>query len=121
MKLKEWLYNRRNPLKMNDKELQRIEARLQDTFSFQKPKTQYIQKLREDLLRKFPNIETTLSEPKPPAIQTGLLVAGGVLGSIFVFLTGIRGLVSLIGVGGLIISIIKQNAEESYTATDLTS
>ena len=118
IKLPDWMINFRKPAEL-DEDLQRLETELSEKLIQIEPEAQFVIKLRQILLKQLPNVELIPSPPQHQALQTGLLVAGGILGSVFVLLTGVRGFISLIGIVGLIISWFKQNSRESLVPSDL--
>ncbi len=101
-----------------DEELQRLESKLQLTLSTVIPRPEFVDGLRQNLMKQASEIEL-IPETRNSTLQTGLLIASGIFGSIFVVLTGIRGLVSLVGVGGLLISWLKQNTQNSTAQSNL--
>ena len=118
MKLPDWMINFRKPTEL-DEDLQRLETELSEILIHIEPEPQFVLALRQNLLKQLPNVELIPSPPQHQALQTGLLVAGGILGSVFVLLTGVRGFISLIGIVGLIISWFKQNSRDSLVPSDL--
>jgi hypothetical protein len=103
-----------------DKELQDLEKVLSENLIRVDPRTQFVNDLRQGLLRQFTNVEMAPS-PQHKILHTGLLVTSGILGSIIVIGTGIRGLVSLLGVMGLVISWFKQNTNGSVAPSSLSN
>lgn len=95
-----------------DEDFQELELRLQSTLIPVIPRPEFVAGLRENLLDQIPEIDLIL-EPQSQKLQTGLLITGGVLGAVAMILTGIRGVVSIVGVVGLLISLIKQNTQDS--------
>jgi len=118
MKLPDWMIKLRKPTEL-DEDLQRVETELSEKLIQIEPETQFVIALRQNLLKQLPNVELTPSPPQHQVLQTGLLVAGGILGSVFVLLTGVRGFISFIGIVGLVISWIKQNSRDSLVSSDL--
>jgi len=118
MKLPGWMINFRKPAEL-DEDLQRLEAELSEKLIQIKPEPQFVIALRHNLLKQLPNVEFTPSPHQHQALQTGLLVAGGILGSAFLLLTGVRGFISLIGIVGLLISWFKQNSRDTLVQSDL--
>lgn len=101
-----------------DEELQGLESKLQRILVPVVPRSEFVGGLRKRLLKQVPEIELTV-QPQNQALQTGLLITGGIVGGIFVVLTGVRGLVSLVGVIGLLVSWLKQNSQDSTTPSNL--
>ena len=93
-------------------ELQDLEKILHENLIPVDPRPQFVNDLRRALLRQFINAEISPSR-QHKILHTGLLVTSGILGSIVVIITGIRGVVSLVGVVGLVISWFKQNSHSS--------
>jgi hypothetical protein len=101
-----------------DKDLQDLEMRLQGALVPVAPRAEFVEGLRKNLLVQFSGVELTRPEQNQ-RLQTGLLVAGGVVGSVFVVLAGVRGIVSLVGVVGLVVSLFKQNSQQSASPSEL--
>ncbi len=120
LKLPDWLLKFRKPVEM-DEDLKSLETELSEKLLQIEPDPHYVISLRQKLLKQFPNVELAPLPPQHRALQTGLLVTGGILGSAFVLMTGVRGIVSLIGIVGLIISWIKQNSRDSLLPSDLAN
>jgi len=114
MKLLEW----RNHDDL-DENLQRVETELQDTFTPIEPHPKFVMSLRQNLLKQYPSVALTPSPPQHQILQTGLLVTGGILGSFLMVLTGVRGLISIIGVLGLLVSWLRQNSQDTLTPQNL--
>ncbi len=104
--IKWWKKNETN------EDFQGLELKLQTTLIPVIPRPEFIAGLRKSLLKQVPEINLTL-EPQSQKLQTGLLITGGVLGAMAMVLTGIRGLVSVVGVIGLLLSIIKQYSQDA--------
>jgi hypothetical protein len=119
MKLIESIFGFLKPSEL-DEDLQRFEIELQQTLIPVIPYPQFVTTLRQSLLSKFPDSDLHPAPPQQQILKTGLLVSGGIIGSIFVVLTGIRGLISIIGFIGLILSWYKQYSQESLTPSNLT-
>jgi hypothetical protein len=56
-----------------------------------------------------------IPEAQNQKLKNGLLVTGGIFGAMIMVLTGVRGVVSIVGIIGLLISFIRQNAQEAST------
>jgi len=119
MKLIESILEFLKPTGLND-DLQQFEADLQQTLIPVKPRPQFVKTLKQSLLNQFTNLDLQPEHPQHQTLKTGLLVSGGIIGSLFVVLTGIRGFVSVIGFIGLLISWYKENSQESLTTSNLT-
>ena len=118
MKLSDWLLTWWKHTEL-DEELQSLQNELQDKLTPMEPRTQFVSDLRLRLMDQFttPDVDPQMSQQQ--ALQTGLLVTGGILGSLIVVLAGIRSLVSFIGLVGLFISWIRQNPREHLTPSNL--
>ena len=81
---------------------------------------QFVLELRNSLLRQMPSFEQTPLQPQHKILRTGLLVSGWILGSALIVTTGIRGILSIMGVAGLIISWLKQNSHESFSPSNVS-
>ena len=119
MKLIESIFEFLKPTDL-DEDLQQFEVELQQTLIPVIPRPQFARTLRQSLLSQFPYSDLQPEHPQHQILKTGLLVSGGIVGSIFVVLTGIRGLISIIGLIGLLISWYKQYSQESLTQSNLT-
>ena len=117
MKLFDWLLNWRK--QGSDRELDILETTLYEAFAPIAPRPQFVKSLRHSLLRQFPNTDLPLSPSQHHQnLQTGLLVTSGIFGSVVLFLAGVRGLISLMGVAGLLISWLKQNSRDSLRSSN---
>jgi hypothetical protein len=101
-----------------DQELQILEERLQETLVPVAPRAEFVEGLRRNLLLQLAGVELTPAAQNQN-LQTGLLITGGILGGIFVVLAGIRGIVSLIGMAGLLISLLKQDTQQPASTSEL--
>jgi hypothetical protein len=101
-----------------DDELRSFEWRLDKSLFPIEPRPEFVTNLRKNLLNQ--NLEIALLPPKPQnqRLQTGILVTGGVLSVLFMVLAGVRGVVSIVGAVGLLISFVKQNTQEIPTPTN---
>ncbi len=99
-------------------EFRGLELKLQTTLIPVAPRPEFVEALRKRLLKQVSEIDLIL-EPQSQKLQTGLLITGGVLGAIAMVLTGVRGVVSIAGVIGLLISIIKQNSQNAPVSSNL--
>ena len=88
----------------NTEDFQDLELKLQTYLVPVTPRPDFVDGLRKNLLKQVPEISFVIG-PQEQKLQTGVLIAGGVLGATAMFLTGIRGAVSIVGVIGLLISI----------------
>ncbi|HBY07792.1 MAG TPA: hypothetical protein DEH22_08420 [Chloroflexi bacterium] len=77
------------------------------------PRQEFIEDLRHGLMNQIPEeVELAISNQKKN-IQTGLIVTGGILGGVMIILSGLRGIVSLVGVTALLINWIRQNIQQT--------
>ena len=118
MKIFDTLYHFLKPKEL-DSDLQLFEITLQHTLIPVKPNSKYVQSLKRNLNQRFKELELQPSQPKHTILQTGLLLSGGIIGSFFVVLTGLRGLISVIGLVGLLISRYKRYSQENLTPTNI--
>jgi hypothetical protein len=81
-------------------ELESLEASLAATLIPVKPRPEFVRDLRTQLFDLSPEIEPKTA---PPRFQNILLIVGGILGGLLMVIASIRGLISLIGVTGLIL------------------
>lgn len=114
MKLFDTIYHFLKP-KEHDEDLQMFEIKLQHILTPVNPNTKYVKSLRRSLHQKYKELELQPNQPKHTALQTGLLLSGGIIGSFFVLLTGLRGLISVIGLVGLLINRHKRYSQENLT------
>ena len=101
-----------------DADLQISETKLQHALLPVTPRVDFVQGLRRNLLQQFPEVELPPSKQNQN-LQTGLLIAGGILGSVFMVVAGVRGLVSLVGVLGLLINWLRQDGQQSPSTSKL--
>ena len=118
MRLSDWLLTWWKSTEL-DEGLQSLEAELQEALVPVEPCPRFVSGLRQNLMRQVENIDLS-APPQNQALQTGLLVTGGILGSIVVVLAGIRSVVSLLGVAGLLINWVRQNSQEALAPSNLT-
>ena len=118
MRMVDWLKSWRKNTEIDD-DLKSLEELLQEKLVPMDPRPQFVNNLRQNLLQQVANVDLAESSHHQ-VLQTGLLVTSGILGSIVVIVTGIRGLVSLIGVAGLVIKWLRQNPQGSVTSSGLT-
>ncbi len=95
-----------------DDELQNLELNLKAALIPVNPRPEFVDDLRNRLMKQPLEIDL-VREPKNQKLQTGLLITSGVLGAIAIVLTGVRGAVSIAGIIGLLINVIKQNSQNS--------
>ena len=99
-------------------EIQSLERELEEAFLSVRPRSEFVVNLRRNLLSQ--NFETNLAPTSNNQnLQTGILVTGGLLSAFLMVLTGVRGMVSILGVIGLLISVIKENAQEATAPANL--
>ncbi len=97
---------------VGDDEFLNLELKLQSSLTPVGLRTEFVDGLRKNLLKQMPKIDLSV-EYQSPKLQTGLLITGGALGALAMVLTGVRGLISVIGVVGLFVSMIKHHSQES--------
>ena len=102
-----------------DEDLQKFEIKLQHIFIPVAPNTKYVDSLRRNLSQRYTERELQPEQPKNSALQTGLLLSGGIIGSFFVVLTGLRGLISVVGFAGLLINKYKRYAQDNLAPTSI--
>ena len=111
MKILEWLLNWRSKTDQSNA-LEVLEMNLHRALVPIAPRPQFVKTLRHDILRQMSAIEYAPESLRYPAFQMGLLVISGIMGSLVVVITGIRGLISLIGVVGLLINWLNRNSQD---------
>ena len=105
--------------KEHDENLQMFEIKLQHILVPVKPNTKYVHSLRRNLNQRYKELELQPGQRKHKVLQTGLLLSGGIIGSLFVVLTGLRGLISVIGLVGLLMNRYKSYSHENLTPTSI--
>ncbi|MFN2236444.1 MAG: hypothetical protein ACK2U1_19625 [Anaerolineales bacterium] len=118
MKLIDTIYQLLKPKELNE-DLQMFEIKMQYILKPVKPNARYVYSLRRNLNQRYKELELQLKQPKHTVLQTGLLIFGGIIGSLFVVLTGLRGVISVIGMVGLIINRYKRYSRENLTPTSI--
>ena len=98
--------------KISDEEIEGLELKLQSALTPVAPRPEFAEGLRKRLLKQTPEISVAI-EARRQKIQTGLLITGGVFGAVAMIFTGIRGIVSVVGIIGLLISMIKQEMQDA--------
>ena len=94
---------------ISDEEVRGLEAKLLANMIFIPPRPDFVAGLRQSIMRQIPEeVELAISTQKK-RVQTGLLVAGGIFGGFLMLVSGIRGLVSLVGAMTLLVNWIRQN------------
>jgi len=89
-----------------DEDLKELEVYLQQVLQPVAPRAEFTRRLNARIMsREIPPSSKIL----PPNITNGLLVAGGVLGSLIMLVTSIRGLISLISFVGLFFQYLNKN------------
>jgi hypothetical protein len=97
-----------------DDELQKLEKQLMETLRPITPRAEFIRDLGSKLAAK----EFIIGSKRfmPPSLSSSLLVAGGVIGSVIMIITSIRGLVSIISVlGYLFRNVSRQNQNQKVS------
>ena len=103
--------------KSNKDEILQMEKILQESLTPVAPQPEFVADLRQNLLVQFPRWYTTgVAESSEPAragkLQTGILVASGIAGSILLVISGIRGILSLIAAITLLMNM-RHNSRHS--------
>jgi hypothetical protein len=104
------LFQKKQP--NNEDELRKMEMRLMTTLQPVLPRAEFVRELGLKLAEK--EILITPKFRLNKKLSNGLLVAGGVIGSIIMILTSIRGLVSLIGVVSYLVHFLNKNAHRQH-------
>jgi len=103
--------------KKSNEDLSGVENLLRQNLVPVIPSQEFVAGLRLNLLNQIPqDVEVAISKQKRN-IQTGLVVTGGILGGILLILSGVRGIVSLVGMVALIINWIRQYTQQAPTTT----
>jgi len=104
---------RRVPDQKLNQDLKSLEMQLAATFRRVTPRPEFVIDLRSRLVtREIQSVSALL----PQKVSSGLLVAGGIIGSLLMVITGIRGLVSLVGVVGLVVQFFNRNVQRRQLA-----
>jgi hypothetical protein len=118
MKLKESILAFLKPRDL-DEDLQLFELKMHQTLVPVPPNPKFVISLRQRLMKQFPSLDLQPARHQYQTLKTGLLVSGGIIGSLFVVLTGIRGFISIIGLIGLLINWYKRYSQESLSPSSL--
>jgi len=98
-----------------------IESKLQNILSPVEPRPQFVKGLRKRLSLQRLNEDLVITSGHQQVVQTGILITSGIMGSLLMFISGIRGLVSVICFVGLLISWLKQNSQDSLSPSNATN
>lgn len=118
MKILDLIYNVIKPKEL-DEDMQKFENKLQHILIPVKPNTRFVHSLRHNIKQRYVELELQPGQPKRTVLQMGLLLSGGIIGSFFVVLTGFRGMISVIGLVGLLINWHKRYSQENLTPTSI--
>jgi hypothetical protein len=118
VKLFDTIYHFLKPKELGE-DLQVFELKMQDLLTPVKPNAGYVHSLRRNLNQRYKELELHSDQPKHTGLQTGLLLSGGIIGSFFVVFTGLRGLISVIGLVGLLINRYKHITQENLTPSSI--
>ena len=103
--------------KENDTDLLGLENLLQRNLVPVVPTQEFVAGLRKSLLNQIPQeVELTLTTQKRK-LQTGLVITGGILGGVLVILSGVRGIISFVGIFALLINWFRQYSQHTPTAS----
>lgn len=90
-----------------DEDLKLLEMKLREFLQPVPPRTEFVTELYSKILSSdYQNSSKIL----PINIPNKLLVAGGIIGSILLLITSIRGLISFLGFAGLLINYLQRNS-----------
>ena len=103
-----------------DAELQGLELKLENALSPVIPRPEFVAGLRKNLLQHTPEIDLVPASQNQK-LQTGILITGGVLSALAMIFTGVRGMVSIVGIIGLLISLIRQEAQKTPASSSLAN
>ena len=99
--------SRKNP--NIDEEIHLLENRLEEIFQPVIPRAEFI----DDLRHRLQTREIVVSPGTlPKKVSSGLLVAGGILGSVLMIITGIRGVISMVSVVRLVIEYFNRDTQK---------
>jgi hypothetical protein len=90
-------------------DLKKLEMQLRLTLQPVAPRLDFVNSLQARLLS---GTFQSGAKPLPQKISHGLIVFGGILGSILMIITGIRGLISLISLVRLVIQTMNRNVQK---------
>jgi len=91
-----------------DEDLKLLESQLTAVLQPLDPRPEFVKSLRFQLATREIQVAPALL---PRKVSNGLLVAGGVVGSILMLITSIRGLISLVSVIGLVFQRFNRNPQ----------
>ena len=94
-------------------DLRKLEIQLMATLQPVSPRPEFVHGLRTRLAAKEIGIGSRILSKK---ISNNLLVAGGVVGSVIMIATSIKGLISLISVIGFIVRFITRESQRHQTS-----
>jgi hypothetical protein len=104
------LFRRKDPTIAED--LKRLEMQLRLTLQPVAPRLDFVNSLQARLLS---SPFQSAAKPLPQKISHAILVFGGILGSILMIVTGIRGLISLVSVVRLVVQTLSRNSQKRQT------
>lgn len=104
------LFNKKNS--EVDQELKVLEMKLKDYLQPVSPRSEFI----SDLFLKILSSDFQIPRKfQPVPLSNKLLIAGGIVGSLLMLITSIRGLISLFGFVGLLIHYLQRNSRKQQT------
>ncbi len=93
-----------------DNDLRRLEKKLRETLIPVLPRIEFVRELGVKLAQK--EIKTIQRFQISKSVSNGLLVAGGVIGSIIMIATSIRGLISIVGIIGYLVRFLNRDTQQ---------
>lgn len=97
--------------KKQRQELEEIEEKLDAVLCPVEPRQEFVGDLRERLMSRFAVEVADSAEDAERESSTGWLLAGGVIGTVLMLITSIRGLLSIAGLVGLLIQYFNQRKQ----------
>jgi hypothetical protein len=95
-------------------DLRKLEKQLMTNLQPVFPRAEFVRELGAKLADK--EIITTPKLLISKKVSNGLLVAGGVVGSLIMIITSIRGLISIIGIVGYLIQFLNRDSQGQHTS-----
>jgi len=98
--------------KKQNQELEQMEEKLDAVLCPIEPRREFVDDLRERLMARFAVEVTDSAGEAEREGSNGWLLAGGVVGTVLMLITSIRGLLSIAGLIGLLIHYLNQQQKQ---------
>jgi hypothetical protein len=103
--------------RISEEEIEELETQLVAVLKPVLPRIEFVEGLKAGLLRN--QIKQNPFSLSTMSVSKGLLVAGGVVGSIVMIITSIRGLISLFGLIGLLSQRVSKGTSGTTSQTTM--